>query len=209
MRVGPLTAVALLLAALVSAAPAQMGQGRLTGAVTDVQHAVLPGVIVAATSPALIGQQTAVTQSDGRYLFPALPPGTYALKFSLPNFETLVREGIVLPLATTITVDAQLPLAEVRETVVVTGATPVVDVATTKVGLNVKGEALVGVPNSTDLWGVLAESPGIRMQGFDVGGSHKSQQTSYTVFGMGDQHKVVFDGVETTEGSGGTGFYAD
>jgi carboxypeptidase family protein len=209
MRVGPLTALALLLAAPVSAAPAQIGQGRLTGAVTDAQHAVLPGVLVVATSAALIGQQTAITQSDGRYWFPALPPGTYSLKFSLPNFETLVREGIALPLATTITMDAQLPLAEVRESVVVTGASPVVDVATTKVGLNLKGEALVGVPNSTDVWGVLAESPGVRMQGFDVGGSHKSQQSGYEVFGIQNQTRVISDGIDHTEGVGGTGFYED
>ena len=208
-RFAPRATFILLLSLIGSSSSAQNGQGRLIGTVTDAQHAVLPGVIVVATSAALIGQQTAVTQSDGRYLFPALPPGTYSLKFSLPNFETFVREGIVLPLATTITMDAQLPLAELRESVVVTGATPVVDVATTKVGVNVKGEALVGIPSSTDVWGVLAESPGIRMQGFDVGGSHKSQQSGYEVFGIQNQSRVISDGIDHTEGTGGSGFYED
>src|SRR5437016_4617737 len=137
MRVATLTAF-LLLTSIATSLSAQTGQGRLIGIVVDAQRAVLPGVIVAATSPALIGQQTAVTQSDGHYVFPALPPGIYALTFRLPNFETLVREGIALPLAITITVDAQLSLAAVRESVVVAGASPVVDASTTKVGLNMR-----------------------------------------------------------------------
>ena len=65
------------------------------------------------------------------------------------------------------------------------------------------------MPNSTDAWGALSEAPGVRMQGFDVGGSHKSQQSGYEVFGVQNQARVVTDGVDHTEGVGGTGFYAD
>ena len=202
-------AFVLLWPALASVASAQTGQGRLTGTVTDGQHAVLPGVTVSVTSPALIGEHIAITQADGRYLFPALPSGVYSLKFILAHFQILVRDGIGLSLATTITVDSQLSLADVQESVLVTAATPVVDVATTKVGVNVKGDPLVGVPNSTDIWGVLSESPGIRMQGFDVGGSHKSQQSGYEVFGIQTQIRIISDGVDHTEGVGGTGFYED
>src|SRR5712692_8357771 len=199
----------LVLALVASAASAQTGQGRLTGSVTDVQRVVLPGATVFAASPALIGQQIAITQADGRYLFPALPSGVYSLTFTLPRFQTFVREGIELSLATTITVDAQLAIAAVQEQVVVSAASPVVDVATTKVGLSLKGDALVAVPGSTDVWGALSESPGIRMQGFDVGGSHKSQQSGYEVFGIQNQSRVISDGVDHTEGVGGTGFYED
>src|SRR5262249_38390244 len=105
--------------------------------------------------------------------------------------------------------DAQLPIASLAETVLVTGDSPVIDVMTTKVGTDLKGEALVAVPNSTDVWGALSESPGVRMSGFDVGGSHKSQQSGYEVFGIRDQARVVSDGVDHTEGVGGTGFYED
>jgi len=202
-------AFTLLWATLAFEASAQTGQGRLTGTVTDGQHAVLPGVTVSASSPALIGRHTVITQSDGRYLFPALPSGVYSLTFTLAQFQVLVRAGIGLSLATTITVDSQLSLADLHEGVVVTAATPVVDVATTKVGLNLKGDPLVGVPNSTDIWGVLSESPGIRMQGFDVGGSHKSAQSGYEVFGIQDQSRIISEGVDHTEGVGGTGFYED
>jgi hypothetical protein len=199
-------AVAMLAAA---SASAQITQGRLTGLVTDSQGAVLPGVTVTASSPALIGVQTTVTQADGRYLFPALPSGTYRLQFELSGFQKLTRENVQVTLGQMITLDAQLPVASLTESVTVTGASPVVDVATTKIGTNLKGEELTGVPNSTDVWGALAEAPGVRMQGFDVGGSHKSQQSGYEVFGVQNQARTVSDGVDHTEGVGGTGFYED
>ena len=188
---------------------AQVTPGRLTGAVTDAQGAVLPGVTVTATSPSLIGVQTTVTQADGKFLFPALASGTYKLQFELSGFRTLTRENISVVVGQTISVDAQLPLATLTETVTVTGASPVVDVTTTKVGTDLKGEELIAVPNSTDTWGALSEAPGVRMQGFDVGGSHKSQQSGYESFGVQNQAKVVSDGVDHTEGVGGTGFYED
>jgi hypothetical protein len=195
-----------------SAAPsvyAQITQGRLSGTVSDAQGAVLPGVTVTVTSPALIGVQSTVTQADGRFLFPALPSGTYRLVFDLTGFQKLTRENVQVVLGQTISIDAQLPIASLAETVLVTGASPVIDVTTTKVGTDLKGDALIAVPNSTDVWGALSESPGVRMQGFDVGGSHKSQQSGYEVFGVQNQARVVSDGVDHTEGVGGTGFYED
>ena len=87
--------VVLAIAALLTASPAiaQITQGRVTGLVTDTQGAVLPGATVTATSPALIGNQTTVSQPDGRYLFPALPTGAYKIVFERdalrfhPEFE--------------------------------------------------------------------------------------------------------------------------
>src|SRR5207244_11345476 len=121
----------------------------------------------------------------------------------------LSRDNVQVVLGQTISIDAQLPIASLSETVLVTGDSPVIDVTTTKVGSDLKGDALVAVPNSTDVWGALSESPGVRMQGFDVCGSHKSQQSGYEVFGIQNQARVVSDGVDHTEGVGGTGFYED
>jgi hypothetical protein len=201
----------LALVTTLCAAPAlaQITQGRLTGTASDAQGAVLPGVTVTVTSPALIGTRTAVTEPDGRFLFPALPTGVYKLTFDLSGFRQFVRENIQVSLGQTITVDAQMQIGGLAENVVVTGASPIVDVATTKVGASLKGEELVGIPNSTDVWGALSEAPGVRMQGFDVGGSHKSQQSGYEVFGVQNQARVISDGVDHTEGVGGTGFYED
>ncbi len=202
--------IALALGVLVaSPGYAQIGQGRLTGSVTDTQGAVLPGVTVTATSPSLIGVQTTVTQADGRYMFPALPSGTYKVVFDLSGFRKVERDNIVVVLGQTISFDALLEVGGLTESMTVTGASPLVDTSTTTIGTNLKGDELIAVPNSTDVWGALSESPGVRMQGFDVGGSHKSQQSGYEVFGIQSQARTVSDGVDHTEGVGGTGFYED
>ena len=127
----------------------------------------------------------------------------------MSGFQKVNRENINVVSGQTISADAQLQLASLSESVTVTGASPVVDVTTTKVGTDLKGEALTAVPNSTDAWGALSEAPGVRMQGFDVGGSHKSQQSGYEVFGIQNQSRIVTDGVDHTEGVGGTGYYED
>src|SRR3989475_9517866 len=79
----------------------------------------------------------------------------------------------------------------------------------TAVGTDFKTDKLVGVPTASDIWSVLGQAAGVRMNGFDVGGSHKSQQTGYESFGIRNQNRVLNDGVDTTEGTGGAGFYAD
>ena len=89
----------------------------LSGMVTDGQGGVLPGATVTASGPALIQPQTTTSASDGVYRFAALPSGVYALTFEAAGFRTLRREGIRVSLNTTLTVDAQLPLASVSESV--------------------------------------------------------------------------------------------
>jgi hypothetical protein len=209
MKYARILVVALIVALGSVPAFAQMTQGRLTGTVTDAQGAVMPGVTVTVTSPSLIGAQSTVTEANGKYLFPSLPSGTYRVAFELAGFQKVNRENIQLVTGQTISADTQLQVASLSESVTVTGASPVVDVTTTKVGTNLKGEELTAVPNSTDAWGALSEAPGIRMQGFDVGGSHKSQQSGYEVFGIQNQSRIVTDGVDHTEGTGGTGYYED
>lgn len=184
---------------LLSVAPAaaQIEQGRLLGTVTDAQAAVLPGVTVTARSAALIGLQTTVTEADGRFRFVALPGGTYDLTYELTGFQTLRREGIVLRLGQTLTVDGQLQVATLQESVTVTGESPVVDVTTTSVGATFDAEKLAGIPTATDMWAVLSQSPGVRMQGYDVGGSHKSQAINYEGFGVRGQSQFTIDGIQS------------
>ena len=179
------TGLLALLVALSLSAPAfaQLEQGRLTGFVTDAQGAALPGVTVTATSTALLGANTAITEVDGRYLFPSLPSGRYQLKFELAGFQTTIRENIVLALGQTLSLNMQMPIATLQESVTVTAESPIVDVTTTRIGSDFSGEKLVGIPSATDLWATLAQAPGVRMLGFDTGGSHKSQQTGYESFG--------------------------
>jgi hypothetical protein len=202
-----------LTAALLACSPlpvsAQLDQGRIVGTVADAQGAILPGVTIIAQSPSLIGTQTTTSEVDGQYRFPALPPGRYALVFELPGFKTLRRENIVLALGQTLTLDTALEISAVSETITVTSESPLVDIESTKTGVEFTAEKLAAVPSATDIWAVLGQAPGVRMTGFDVGGSHKSQQLGYESFGIRNQNRVVTEGVDTTEGTGGAGFYQD
>ncbi|HEY7791772.1 MAG TPA: carboxypeptidase regulatory-like domain-containing protein [Vicinamibacterales bacterium] len=201
----------LALCAMFSAAPAfaQLEPAHLTGVVKDAQGAVLPGVTVTATSPALIGSEVAISEVNGAYRFASLPAGTYTLSFSLTGFQTQERKGIVLATGQTLTIDVQLALASLKENVTVTAESPVVDTQSTTVGSVLSTAKLVGVPTSTDVWGALAQTPGVRMRGYDVGGSHKMSQTGYDSFGMRGQNHVVMEGLDTTEGNSGDGNYMD
>jgi Carboxypeptidase regulatory-like domain len=203
--------VLLLAIAVATAMPAsaQIDQGRLTGTVKDTQGGVLPGVTVTAKSPALIGTRSVVTESAGTYSIASLPSGPYELTFELAGFQAFKRANIQLNLGQILTIDAALQVASLQESVTVTGASPVVDMQNTAVGTDFKADKLVGVPTATDVWAVLGQAAGVRMNGFDVGGSHKSQQTGYESFGIRNQNRVLNDGVDTTEGTGGAGFYAD
>jgi hypothetical protein len=150
-----------------------------------------------------------VTLADGTYRFRALRPASYNLSYELAGFQTLNREGIIVSGARTITVNVTLDVATVAETITVTGESPVVDVKNTALSNEFGVEELQDVPSATDVWAVLGQTPGIRMRGYDVGGSHKSQQSGYESFGIRSQNRVLSDGVDSTEGTGGTGFYYD
>ena len=156
-----------------------------------------------------MGVRTAVTGSDGKFSIAPVPAGVYELAFELSGFQTMKRGNIVLGLGQTLTIDLQLQVASLQESVTVSAESPVVDMQSTKVGTDFTTDKLAGVPTATDIWAVLGQASGVRMNGFDVGGSHKSQQTGYESFGLRNQTRVLNDGVDTTEGTGGSGFYAD
>ena len=181
-------------------AMAQIEQGRVNGTVFDGQGGVIPGVTVTARSSALIGFQTSITESDGRYRFPSLPPGGYTLVFELAGFQSVIRENVTVTTGNTMTADVQLQLANLAETVTVTGQSAVVDMSTTKVGTELSAEKLASIPSATDMWAVIGQSQGVRMTGFDVGGSHKSQALGYEAFGVRESRQLI-DGVDMSIGN--------
>jgi hypothetical protein len=203
------SAFAFVLMMLVAVPAWAQTTGTIAGTVTDNTGALLPGVTVTATSPALIVSQTAVTNEQGVYRFPSLPPGEYALKYTLTGFGTVNREGIIVTIGFTATVPVQLAVANVTEVVTVTGASPVVDVKNTNIQTNITQEMLKDIPNSRDIWTVIGQSPGFMVTTFDVGGSRAGTQTGYSAFGYSGQVRVQVDGVNTTEGTGAAGFYYD
>jgi len=183
--------------------------GSINGRVADTSQAVLPGVTVTVASASLMGVQTAVTDSGGNYRFPALPPGTYTVTFELPGFTTLKRENIQISMGFTAAVNVELAVASLQETVTVTGDSPVIDTSNTRVQQNFKLEALQEIPNSRDLWSLLAVTPGVGMGRIDVGGNRAGTQTGYTAYGYAGQNRVLVEGINTTEGTSGAGFYVD
>ena len=99
-----------------------------------------------------MGQRVATTDVDGSYRFIALPPGTYNMSFELSGFQSMNREGVVVTSGTTFTINAQLQLATLAETVTVTGESPVVDVKQTGVSATFDTKELQDVPSATDMW---------------------------------------------------------
>src|SRR5438876_8291943 len=183
--------------------------GSINGKVADSSGGVLPGVTVTASSPSLMGVQTSITDSGGLYRFPSLPPGSYTVTFELPGFNTLKRENIQISMGFTATVNVELSVAAVQETVTVSGASPVIDTSNTRVQQNFKLEALQEIPNSRDLWSLLAVTPSVTMGRIDVGGNRAGTQTGYTAYGYSGQNRVLVEGINTTEGTSGAGFYVD
>src|SRR6266480_4835029 len=107
-------------------------QGSITGVIKDPSGAVLPGVTVEAASPALIEKvRSVVSDGTGQYRIQDLRPGTYTVTFTLPGFSTVKREGIELTGAFVATVNADLRVGSIEETITVSGETPVVDVQST------------------------------------------------------------------------------
>jgi hypothetical protein len=181
--------------------------GSINGTVVDNTNAVLPGVTVSATSPALMGTQTAVTNAEGVYRFPTLPPGIYRLAYELSGFATVVREGIQVQVGFTAGVSVQMQVAGLQETVTVSGASPVVDVQNTNIQNNFTAETLKEIPTARDIWSVIGLSPGVTVERFDVGGSRAGTQTDYQAYGLSGQVRVMADGANLTEGTGGEPYF--
>ncbi len=150
-----------------------------------------------------------MTDANGTYRFPALPPGTYTINYELSGFNTLKRENIQIAMGFTATVNVELGVAALQETVTVTGDSPVIDTSNTRVQQNFKLEALQEIPNSRDMWSLLAVTPSVSMQRIDVGGNRAGTQTTYSAYGYSGQNRVLVEGINTTEGTSGAGFYTD
>jgi Carboxypeptidase regulatory-like domain len=141
----------------------------ITGVVKDTSGAVLPGVTVEASSPVLIEKtRSTVTDSSGLYRIIDLRAGTYTVTFSLTGFSTVKREDIELSGAFTATINAELKVGSVEETITVNGETPVVDVQSVKRQLSLNGEVVDQIPTSRGYGGIVVLMPSITNGGADV-----------------------------------------
>jgi len=171
----------------------------IAGTVRDSSGAVLPGVTVEASSPALIEKsRTVFTDGSGQYRVIALVPGAYRVTFTLPGFSTVVREGIVLTAQFTASVDAAMAIGSVSETVTVSGQSPLVDTQTTTQRRALTAELLNELPTGRSFQNIAILVPGVQMPlGYsDVGGSDGARWQTMTVHGSrDDQMPLLINGM--------------
>ena len=192
-----------------SALAQQINSGAVSGSVTDSSGAVMPNVKVTATSPALQGEATFKTTEQGDYRFPALPLGTYRISFEAPGFATQVRDKVAVSLGFAAQLNITMTPASQAETVMVTAEVPLVDTQNTNITANFTTAQLEDVPTGRDMWSILGLMPGVRNTTLDVGGSAVGNQVAYTSYGYGGNNRVMIDGINTSEGTSGAGFYFD
>jgi hypothetical protein len=206
-------ALALAVALLAMATPASAQQlGEIFGKVADSSGAVMPGVTITLSSPRLLQPMVAVTSASGTYRFPGLGVGTYAVKFELAGFKTLVRDGIRIEIGANVQINGALEISSVQETITVSGETPVVDLRDTSKTARFTQETLQGIPSARDPWVIIEQSPGVAMDRQNVGGSASGQQSNFVARGSAmSQQKWNLDGVDITDlsATGGSPVYFD
>jgi Carboxypeptidase regulatory-like domain/TonB-dependent Receptor Plug Domain len=192
--------VALTLALCASVSYAQQQSGEIFGRVTDKSGAVLPGVTVTVSGPALIQPFITTTSETGTYRVPELPVGSYEVKFELAGFRTLVRQDIQINIGFRAPVNSELELSTVQETVTVTGDSPIVDTKETGTKTSFDLETLQNLPSARDPWDMLMRTPAISTDRVNVGGSQSGQQSGYISRGASTgNNKWSIDGVDITD----------
>jgi hypothetical protein len=186
---------AAVLAAVVLIPAVAQAQVTLAGTLRDTSGAVLPGVTVEASSSALIeGTRTAFTGATGQYSIPALPPGVYQVTFTLPGFTVVVREGVTLSGTGTVTINAEMRVGSLEETITVTGETPVVDVRSTRREAVLEAEVVAALPASRGVANILMAVPGVTVNILNSGADPR--MTMFTARGgNGNEGTVQIDGM--------------
>ena len=201
---GPLLVILVLLL-LPSAAYAQAA---ITGVVRDASGGVLPGATVEAASPVLIEKvRSVVTDDSGQYRIVDLRPGTYSVTVKLQGFTTIKREGIELSGNFVATVNADLKVGALEETITVTGESPIVDVQSTRTQQIIDKSVLAAIPSSRNINGIQAIIPGVTMSG-DSGGINASMQGGAAAIHGGriNDSRIYADGINMGwAGTGGGG----
>ena len=175
-------------AALAATGAAQnISSGNIDGIVTDTSGAALPGVTVTLTGPALqVPQLVTTTDAEGHYKFIDIPRGTYQARFELQGFDPLVRQGLELNAGFTARINVTLKVGSLQETVTVTGASPVVDLSTTRGGQNVSTDLLtIALPGLKQMADVIQMTPGLHAtDGYKPGNIGLSGRARFNTYGI-------------------------
>jgi len=181
-------------------------QSAIVGTVKDTSGAAMPGVTVEAASDVLIEKvKSAVTDESGSYRIADLRPGTYVVTMTLPGFNTYKREGLQLPSEFTATLNAQLTVGALAETITVTGSSPVVDVTTAAKTSVLDREAIDLIPTGRSIQGMGQLIVGVNLSLPDTGGARAMQQTYMSTHGMSTANTTVLVDGQMTNGLQGDG----
>src|SRR5882757_8887111 len=205
-RAARLSIVLLLIVLSPVFALAQGQTGTIAGTAKDTTGAILPGVTVEVSSPALIEKtRTAVTDGQGAYKIVDLRPGTYAVTFTLTGFSGVKREGIELTSAFTANVNADMKVGSVEETITVSGESPIVDTQNVVQKQTSTREVMDALPTDRNFVSFAAMTPGVFVTGVsqNVGGSLPETGMHLVVHGSRAADSLVMvDGMPIINGSG-------
>ncbi|HEY0158336.1 MAG TPA: carboxypeptidase regulatory-like domain-containing protein [Thermoanaerobaculia bacterium] len=198
--------VLALLFSLLSSLPAtaQYQTGNIHGVVTDNTGGALPGVTV--TLSGIGAPRTFVTDAEGTFRFLSLDPGTYQLSAELAGFGTVTRRNIDVNVGRNTTADLQMQPA-LSETVTVTAQAPLIDTRQTGTSTTIEEEELQNLPSARDPWVIMQQVPGVLIDRTNVGGNESGQQSVFVGKGTGmGQNTWNLDGVNITDTSQFAGF---
>jgi hypothetical protein len=197
VRAAVLPAVMILMPAM------SFAQAVIAGAVKDASGAVLPGVTVEASSPALIEKvRTAVTDGTGQYRIEDLRPGVYSVTFSLAGFSTVKRDGVVLTGSFTATIDSELKVGSLQETIVVTGESPIVDVQSSKREMTIDNDVIRAIPSQRNYGSMVMMVPGVVTNVNDPAAG--TVTTQFPVHGgRANESRMLVDGLNVGNPPGG------
>ena len=171
---------------------AASAQSIITGTVRDVSGAAMPGVTVEAASPVLIEKvKSVVTDGNGSYRITDLRPGLYSVSFTLTGFSTYRREGLELPSDFTATLNAELKVGTLEETITVTGESPIVDVSSAQRVQVLSRDVLDAVPSGRTIYAMSQLVTGVALNTPDVGGSRMMQQAYMSTRGLTSANNIV------------------
>ena len=182
--------------------------GAINGSVTDSTSAALPGVAVVISGASLMGTRTTITNAEGLYRFPALVPGEYTLVFTLGGFKAVRREAIYVGLGFTATVDVELQIAMLQDTVIVERISPVIDKQSTAIGATFDAHQLANLPSARSMWAIQAATPAVYVARFDLGASATGLGGPISAYGTAGFNRPMVEGISVT-GINPTGFTVD
>jgi hypothetical protein len=191
---------------------AAVAQAVIAGTVRDTSGAILPGVTVEASSPALIEKvRAAVSDGTGQYRIEDLRPGTYTVNFTLTGFSAFRREGIELTGSFTATVNAEMRVGALEETVTVTGESPIVDVQSARRQTVITSDVLKAIPTVRSYNALVVVVPGVVTNTNDV--ATGTATTQFPIHGgRNNEGRMTIDGLNVGNPPGGNqppGFSVD